>query len=69
MISPRLCWRRLGRIGVTEPRDLGHGRRDPGGEGRDLALEVDEEGVRAPTANDLYGMLADARKMEGHGAP
>ena len=54
---------------MTEPGDLGHGRRYPGGEGRDLALEVDEEGVRAPAANDLDGVLADAREVEGHGAP
>ena len=54
---------------MTEPGDLGHGGRDPGGEGRDLALEVDEEGIRAPSANDLDGMLADSYEVEGHGAP
>ena len=64
-----LCGWRIGRVGVTEPGDLGHGGGDPGGEGRDLALEVDEEGIRAPSANDLDGMLADAREVEGHGAP
>ena len=53
---------------MYEPGYRRHGLGDPLGECGDLPLEVDQEGVRPPSSNDLDGAVRDMGLVEGHGA-
>ena len=53
---------------MHEPWYRRHGFGDPLGECGDLPLEVDQEGVRPPSSNDLDGAVGDMGLVEGHGA-
>ena len=55
-----------GRAG--EPQHLAHGGGDAPGEGKNLPLEVDEEGVGLPAAYHLDGAVGHACLVERHGA-
>ena len=56
MVGSRLGW--VGHL-VYEPGYLRHGLGDPLGECVNLPLEVDQEGVRPPSSNDLDGAVGD----------
>ena len=52
---------------MYEPGYRRHGLGDPLGERGDLPLEVDQEGVRPPSFNDIYGAVGDMGLVEVHG--
>ena len=53
---------------VCEPLHHRHGLGDPFGERGHLPLQVDQEGVRLPPANDLDGAVGHMRLVKGHGS-
>ena len=53
---------------MYEPGYQRHGLGDPLGECGDLTLEVDQEGVRPPSSDDIDGAVGDMGLVEGHGA-
>ena len=53
---------------MYEPGYRRHGLGDPLGKCDNLPLEVDQEGVRPPSSDDLDGAVRDMGLVEGHGA-
>ena len=54
---------------MGEPANFSHDLGDTFGERGHLPLQVYEEGVRPPPANDLDCTVRDMSLVEGHGAP
>ena len=52
---------------MSEPLYLCHCGSDTFRKGSNLALEINEEGIRSPTAHNFDGAVGDAGKVEGHG--
>ena len=52
---------------MTEPLHLSHCSGNTASEGGNLPLQVNEEGVRPPPADNLNGAVGYAGKVKSHG--